>query len=452
MILERVARAPGSEVAVVGLGLSGAAATRLLRQAGLRVYGSDAGTTPALEKRRAELQALGADVELGGHDLGRIGRAAVCIVSPGIAPEAPPIAAAHRASIPVFAEAALGLEAMPGVQYIAVTGTNGKSTTTALVGHLLGAAGYRALAAGNLGTPLSEVALEPVKPEWIAVELSSFQLHDMPQIRPTVGVLTNLQPDHLDRYPSLAEYYGDKARLFANAGAESLWVINADDPESESMVRAVPGQKVRFSVHRSADGWYDGPKGELRLGAETLLPRAELGLLGDHNVANALAAALAVRAVGVDRSVLAGGLRTFHGLPHRLEPVGEVDGVLWINDSKATNLASTEVAAQALDRPFVLLLGGRHKGAPYTSLGPALKDRCRGVVAYGEAQPIIVRDLKGSGVPVVQAGTFDEVIEQARALARPGDAVLLSPACSSYDMFNNYEERGARFREAVRSW
>lgn len=452
MILEKAVRNPGSEVAVVGLGRSGVAATRLLRQAGFRVYSSDSGRSSVLEDRLAELTALGAHVELGSHDLARIERAAVCIVSPGIAPEAPPIAVAHRARIPVYAEAALGLEAMPGVKYIAVTGTNGKSTTTALIGHLLGQAGYRALAAGNLGTPLSEIALEPVKPEWIAVELSSFQLHDMPDVRPTVGVLTNLQPDHLDRYGSLSDYYADKARLFANADAESLWVLNADDPESATMVRTVPGRQVRFSVKGVADGWYDRPRNILRLGADELLTRDELGLLGDHNVANALAASLAVRGVGVDASMLAAGLRTFRGLPHRLEPVGEVDGVLWINDSKATNLASTEVAATAVDRPFVLLLGGRHKGAPYTSLGPVLQGRCRGVVAYGEARPIIVGDLAGSGVPVVQAGTFQEVLQRARELARPGDAVLLSPACSSYDMFTNYEERGARFREAVQSW
>lgn len=450
MILERGAR--GGEVAVLGLGRSGVAATRLLRQGGIRVYASDSGHSPTLETRRAELAGLGADVELGGHDLDRIARAAVCVVSPGIAPEAPPIAAAHRAGVPVYAEAALGLEAMPGIKYIAVTGTNGKSTTTALIGHLLSQGGYRAFAAGNLGTPLSEIAVEPVKPEWLAIELSSFQLHDMPDLRPAVGVLTNLQPDHLDRYACLADYYADKARLFGNAVAESLWVVNADDAASLAMASGVAGTRVRFSVRGPAEGWYDRERGVLRIGNAELLSREELGLLGDHNVANALAAALAVRGVGVEPAGLAPGLRTFRGLPHRMEQVAEVDGVLWINDSKATNLASTEVAAAALTRPFVLLLGGRHKGVPYTSLGAILRERCRAIVAYGEAQPIIARDLAGSGVPVVLAATFDEVLERARALARPGDAVLLSPACSSYDMFTNYEERGGRFREIVQSW
>jgi UDP-N-acetylmuramoylalanine--D-glutamate ligase len=185
------------------------------------------------------------------------------------------------------------------------------------------------------------------------------------------------------------------------------------------------------------------------LGERPLLPRDELPLLGDHNVANALAAALAAREAGADPSRLADGLRTFRAIPHRVEPVREVGGVLWVNDSKSTNVTSTEVAVAALERPFVLLLGGRHKGAPYTPLIPLLRTRCRGVVAYGEAEPIVAADLAGA-VPVERAGRdFDMVLATARRLARPGDAVLLSPACSSYDMFTNYEERGDRFRAAV---
>ncbi len=436
---------------MLGLGRSGAAATRLLREGGIRVYASDRGETPLLARQREELLALGAEVDLGGHDLPRIERAAGCVVSPGIPPEAPPIAAAHSAGVPVVAEAALGLEAMPGMQYIAVTGTNGKSTTTALVGHLLGHAGYRALAAGNIGMPLCEVAIAPILPEWLAVELSSFQLHDMPVVSAVAGILTNLEPDHLDRYESLAEYFADKARLFRNAEAESLWVINADNPPSMEMTRNVEGRRLHFSLRGPADGWRDRG-GELRLGRQKLIDREELPLLGDHNVANALAAALAVHGVGVEIEAIAQGLRTFHGLPHRMEVIRDLDGVTWINDSKATNLASTTVAVAALDRPFVLLLGGRHKGAPYTPLAESLRPGCRAVVAYGESQPMILNDLAASGVPVERGGSFEEVLDRARALARPGDVVLLSPACSSYDMFANYEERGARFREVVNRW
>jgi UDP-N-acetylmuramoylalanine--D-glutamate ligase len=286
----------------------------------------------------------------------------------------------------------------------------------------------------------------------MAVELSSFQLHDMIAIRATVGVLTNLAPDHLDRYASLDEYYRDKARLFQHASSQSVWVSNADDAASRERVEGVNGTHLRFTTRRRADGWYDRDAGRLMLEGEALLPRAELSLLGDHNVANALAASLAARKMGVDASRIAEGLRTFRALPHRLEPVREVDGVLWINDSKATNIASTEVAVAAMARPFVLLLGGRHKGEPYTRLGRALARGARAVVAYGEAGPIVQQDLAGAGVSVVAAEGFDDVVRRARALARAGDAVLLSPACSSYDMFNNYEERGRRFREIVEGW
>ncbi len=450
MILERGIR--GGEIAVVGLGRSGVAATRLLRQVGVSVYASDRGSGPRLLAHRDELVALGAVVELGGHDLDRIGRAAGCVISPGIPPDAPPLAVAREQGVPVVAEAALGLESLPGVRYIAVTGTNGKSTTTALAGHLLGQAGYRALAAGNIGTPLCEIAIEPIRPEWLAIELSSFQLHDMPVVRPAAGVLTNLEPDHLDRYPSLAAYYADKALLFRDAEPESLWVINRDNEASLRMVEPVPGRRLHFSLRTPAEGWYDREAGMLRLGREELLRREEFPLLGDHNVANALAAALAVRGTGIEVAAIAEGLRTFRGLPHRMERVRDLNGVLWINDSKATNLGSTRVAVSALDRPFVLLLGGRHKGAPYTSLAESLRGRCRAVIAFGEAGPLVMKDLAGAGVPLEAGDTFEAVLERARALARPGDAVLLSPACSSYDMFENYEERGARFREVVQGW
>jgi UDP-N-acetylmuramoylalanine--D-glutamate ligase len=440
------------ETAVIGLGRSGSAVVRLLRRSGTAVYGSDAGRSPALEQAAAELRALGAEVDLGGHDLARIGRAALCVVSPGVPPVAPPLLAARLAGVPVRAEADLGLEALDGVPYAAVTGTNGKTTTTALIGHLLVAGGKRAVTAGNIGTPLSQVALGRTRPEAMAVELSSFQLHDMTALRPAVGVLTNLAPDHLDRYPSLEEYYADKARLFQHASPGSVWVSNADDAASRDRVQGVPGRHLRFSTREPGDAWYDRARDRLMVEGLPVLDRGELPLLGDHNVANALAAALAVRVLGLDPPALAEGLRSFRALAHRMEPVRELEGVLWINDSKSTNLASTRVAVRGMTRPTLLLLGGRHKGEPYTVLAPALTGRARAIVAYGEAGPIVVRDLAGAGVPVVSAGSFDQVMARARELARPGDAVLLSPACSSYDMFDNYEARGRRFREIVEGW
>jgi UDP-N-acetylmuramoylalanine--D-glutamate ligase len=313
----------------------------------------------------------------------------------------------------------------------------------------LSVAGIPTETAGNIGRPLCEVAAASAPPPWLALELSSFQLHDAPHLRPAVGVLTNLAPNHLDRYRSLEEYYQDKAQLFRNAEDDSVWVTNADDPVAQEMTRSVPGRHLKFSIEQRADAWYDRPGKRLMLSRTEALPRAELPLLGDHNVANALAALLVAKELGASIDRIAEGMRSFRAIPHRVEPIREVDGVLWINDSKSTNVTSTEVAIAALDRPFVLLLGGRHKGEPYTRLAePLRRGSCRAVVAYGEARELIVRDL-GTHLDVVPAGAFEDVLTQAQRLARPGDAVLLSPACSSYDMFTNYEERGERFRQAV---
>lgn len=436
----------GGHVAVIGLGKSGTAATRLLVREGVRVYASDASPAPYAGAAAETLRSLpGVEVELGRHDAAKIRAAAGVVVSPGVPPDAPPLVAARAAGVPIVSELDLGFRGLSGVRCIAVTGTNGKTTTTALIAHLLAQAGLRAEAAGNIGRPLADVALAAEPPQWLAVEVSSFQLHDSPHFAPEIGVLTNLAPDHLDRYPDVAAYYADKRLLFRNATDDSVWVVNGDDPAALELAANARGRRVRFSLRGPSDGWYDAAERSLRLGGGELLRRDALQLLGLHNVANALAAALAVQEAGIGPAAIAEGLRTFRPLPHRLEPVGEVNGVRWINDSKATNVASTVVAIEAMDRPFVLLLGGRHKGEPYTSLVPLLQPRCRLVVAYGEAGALVEHDLAGR-VPLERGGDFDDVVARARRAARPGDAVLLSPACSSYDMFANYEERGATFR------
>lgn len=433
-------------VAVIGLGKSGTAATRLLVREGVRVYASDASPAPYAGAAAETLRSLpGVEVELGRHDAAKIRAAAGVVVSPGVPPDAPPLVAARAAGVPIVSELDLGFRGLSGVRCIAITGTNGKTTTTALIAHLLAQAGLRAEAAGNIGRPLTDVALAAEPPQWLAVEVSSFQLHDSPHFAPEIGVLTNLAPDHLDRYPDVAAYYADKRLLFRNATDDTVWVVNGDDPTALELAANARGRRVRFSLRGPSDGWYDAAERSLRLGGGELLRRDGLQLLGLHNVANALAAALAVQEAGIGPAAIAEGLRTFRPLPHRLEPVGEVNGVRWINDSKATNVASTVVAIEAMDRPFVLLLGGRHKGEPYTSLVPLLRSRCRLVVAYGEAGPLVEHDLAGR-VPLERGGDFADVVARARRAARPGDAVLLSPACSSYDMFANYEERGATFR------
>jgi UDP-N-acetylmuramoylalanine--D-glutamate ligase len=434
------------EVAVIGIARSGLAAGRWLLAQGLRVYASDAG--PGLGDAPAALRAAGAAVDTGGHDLARIGRAAAAIVSPGVPPDAAPVRAARQAGVPLHSEIDLGARALTRTRLAVVTGTNGKSTTTALVAHLLSEGGLPCPPVGNIGRPLIELALDPDPPPWAAVEVSSFQLHDSPGLVPAVGVLTNLAPDHLDRYPDVESYYADKRLLFRNATADSVWVLNGDDPAVLELAGAAAGIRRRWRTAGPADAWLDRAEGALTLDGAPLLPRDRLPLLGDHNVENALAGALVARAAGVPPDRIARGLTTFRGLPHRLETVATVGGVVWINDSKATNVASAAMAIRAMERPFVLLMGGKHKGQPYTPLVPLIGQRCRGVIAFGEAAPLIDADLRAA-VRLERVETLKDAAARAREWARPGDAVLLSPACSSFDQFTNYERRGETFRALV---
>ena len=442
-----------SEIAVIGLARSGRAVATLLRKHGYNVYASDLASSPDTGRCAEELRSQGIAVDVGRHDLERLARASLVVTSPGVPPSARPLAFSRENGIRVASEVEIALHFLDGPRVIAVTGTNGKTTTTALIAHLLRGLDLEAVEAGNIGTPLSEIAIREQQPKWISLEMSSFQLHDTPSLKPEVGVLTNLSPDHLDRYATVEEYYADKARLFANANGDSLWVVNDDDKTVMAMVRDVAGRKYPFSLtSNEAPGYFDSVRSELVVLGAPLLQRHDLPLLGPHNVANALAACLAVMVADRShqtqkaRKGMAAALRTFRSLPHRLELVGEFGGVQWINDSKATNVSSAAVAIDGMERPTVLLLGGRHKGEAYTPLVDAVRKKVKRVIAYGEAAAMIATDLRPV-VDVVRLGSdFDEVIRTARATARAGEAILLSPACSSYDMFSNYEERGERFR------
>jgi UDP-N-acetylmuramoylalanine--D-glutamate ligase len=443
------------EIAVIGLARSGRAVATLLARNGHTVYASDSANTPTLQETGAALEREQVAVDLGTHNMDRVLRSSLVVVSPGVPPDTPVIAQAQRKGIDVVNEVEIALRFLPNQPYIAVTGTNGKTTTTALVAHLLQALGLRAVAAGNIGMALSEVALDPALPQWVALEVSSYQLHFTPGIRPQVGILTNVSPNHLDRYRSVEEYYADKKLLFRNAEPASTWVTNADDAVVAGLADGAAGVHARFSTTDRADAHFDRPSDQLTVLGQPLMRRADLQLLGDHNVANALAAALAVMLADGDHRSLASsakiaeGLRTFHSLEHRIELVRESNGVVWINDSKSTNVTATLVAVRGMTRPTILLLGGRHKGESYLGLGDELKRTVKRVIAYGEAAEEITRDLEGI-VPVEQGGTnFTQVIERARRAAAPGDAVLLSPACSSFDMFDNYEKRGIEFKRLV---
>lgn len=450
-------RLDGAEVAIIGLGVSGHAAARLALTKGGKVYVSDSRADAPAAAGGADLGALGADVEWGGHDLDRVARADLVVVSPGIPSDAPVLRALAQRGVRWISEPELAFRFFSG-PLIAVTGTNGKTTTTLLVAHLLEAAGTRVAVGGNVGGGLapaaSDLALRTEPTDWYVVEMSSFQLAGIDRFRPDIGVVTNLSPDHLDRYRTVEAYYADKARLFDNADDHSRWVLPFGDEAVATLAGDAAGGRFWFSERPApgAHAWV-GDDGRLTLALgrpEPLLPADELPLLGAHNRANALAAALAAGLAGTDPAVLGEGLRTARPLPHRLEPVVERGGILWVNDSKATNVAATRSALLSLDRPLVLLLGGKDKGEDYGPLRAAVAGRVRHVVAYGAAGPRIAASLEGS-VPVqLEEGDLAAVVDAARAAARPGDVILLSPACSSFDMFDDYGHRGRVFAELAR--
>jgi UDP-N-acetylmuramoylalanine--D-glutamate ligase len=445
------------QVGILGLARSGQAAARLALAAGHTVFASDAGTGDAVREAAEAVRRAGGEAETGGHSVDRLAECDVLVVSPGIPPDAAVLRDARLREVPVISELEFAYRHLRA-PVIAVTGTNGKTTVTAWVAHLLSEAGVEAVAAGNIGLALSEVALRDPAPEWVVVEASSYQLGGVDRFAPRIGVVTNLAPDHLDRYPDLASYYGDKARLFSNASHESTWILNGEDPAVLSLAGDAPGARLLFRAASTPapgeDGAWVSPEGELvvRLGErEEGLGRAdELRLLGPHNRSNALAAALAAYVVLGGGSFLASALRSFSPLSHRLEPVGTAAGALWVNDSKATNVASARVAIEAMERPTVLLLGGRHKGESYAPLAEAMPGRVKAVVAYGEAADRIAGELGSAGVAVDRVtGPFASVVARAAELAAPGDAVLLAPACASFDMFRDYEDRGREFARLV---
>jgi len=446
----------GQRIGVLGLARSGLAAARLALARGATVYASDASDTEPLRKAAEEVRAAGGEADVGEHDPSKLAACDRVVVSPGIPLDAPILREAGVERDRLLSEVDLALEQLD-VPLAAVTGTNGKTTVTALLAHLLQQAGMDAPAAGNIGTPLCEVALQDETPDAVALEISSFQLALTDRLNPAVGVLTNLAPDHLDRYPTLDAYYADKQRLFRNAGPGSVWVVNGEDDAVSAMTEGVPGRRFLFRVKSKPaanehGGWLAGDELHLRLegGEERLVERGELLILGLHNTANALAAAVTARLLGADLESVRDGLRTFGAPAHRLEVVGERDGVRWINDSKATNLASTRVAVRSMDRPTVLLMGGRHKGEPYAELISDLQARVRTVVTFGEAGPDIAAALEDR-IPLERVdGGLKAAVARAASLAEPGDAILLAPACSSYDEFPNFERRGEAFTRLAR--
>jgi len=450
----------GRKVVVLGLGDTGLSMARWLarRGAGVRVADSRSDPPHAATLAR-ELPQV--PLATGAFDAGTLRGADVIAISPGLDRRAQPVADAIKRGVPVVGDVELFAQALneaasrqpPAARpkVVAITGSNGKSTVTAMTGEVLRAAGRKTVVAGNIGTPvldaLGAIEAGAPAPEVFVLELSSFQLESTASLEPDAAAMLNLCEDHLDRYDGMESYAAAKARVFAGNGVQ---VLNRDDRRSLGMKH--PGRThYTFGAGRPGSGTEWGISGEtLARGSRSLMAVAELPLAGLHNAANALAAHALAHAVGAPDESLAQALRSFRGLPHRMQQVAEHRGVLFLDDSKGTNVGATVAALSGMRRPVVLIAGGEGKGQDFTPLAPAVKQRARAVVLIGRDADQLARAIAASGVPIERAAGMDEAVAAAFRASREGDAVLLSPACASFDMFRNYAHRGEAFVAAVR--
>ena len=440
----------GRRVLVVGLGRSGVAAATVLAAVAARVVACDEKPLRELGPE-ADLSAAGVEVRAGDQRPELLEGVDLLIRSPGVPWEAPLIVAARDAGVEVIGELELGYRLLVTDRLVAVTGSNGKSTTTALLGETFRCAGEGAAVAGNIGAALTAAAPALKPTDVVVAEVSSFQMEDAVTFRPRAAVLLNLAPDHLDRHGTAEEYYRLKWRVFENQTDDDVAVLNADDAAVAAMER--PRSSVLlFSVRPlSVPGvWLDGEEIRYDVGGErgTLMRASELRLPGRHNLSNGMAATCAAMALGAPAGACAEALRAFEGLPHRLEFAGEVAGVRYVNDSKATNVASALTALACYEGPVVLIAGGKGKGEDFAPLAKAAAGKVRVAVLYGAAREDLAAVFEGV-VPVAFAETVEEAVREAAASSEAGDVVLLAPACTSWDQYRDFEERGDDFKRVV---
>jgi UDP-N-acetylmuramoylalanine--D-glutamate ligase len=435
-------------VTVAGAARSGLAAAELLARRGARVTLSD---TRSDAPETVPLRALGVQLELGGHQTETFTSADLVVLSPGVSPETPAVQAARDRGVPVIAEIELASRWLQG-RVIAITGTKGKSTTTALTGRMLEAAGFKVTVGGNIGAPLSAQVGESTPETFHVVETSSFQLEQIDTFHPWIAVMLNVSPDHLDRHPTVEAYAAAKARIFENQDARDFAVINADDPAVLEIARRGRATARPFArsgaIHLGTvveDGWIVDRRRDM---AERLVPLDAIHLLGPHLVNDVMAAATVGAIAGAAPDAMTAAVDAFHGLEHAMELVAEVHGVRFVNDSKATNVESALRSIESFDRGLVPIIGGKFKGGDLRLLREPLKMRAKAVVAIGEARPL-VREALADVIEVHEADTFGGAIARAYELAKPSGVVLLAPACASFDMFRDYAERGRRFKEEV---
>jgi len=439
-------------VTVVGLARSGLAACTVLAERGALVVGTDRSPRETLRGDLAGLEARGVRIETGGHRTESFLAADLIVISPGVPTGLPLLAQARSREIPVWGEVELASR-LTAARFLGITGTNGKSTTTSLVGAMLESASFPVVVAGNIGTALCEVVTTLTPSHWVVAELSSFQLETIVSFRPQVAALLNLAPDHLDRYADLDAYYAAKARIFMNQTADDYAVLNADDPPTLAWARGVRSQPRLFSRMRTmGDGAFvrDGRLIVRRDGrTDAVCGVGEIRIPGLHNLENGLAAAAMASAIGVPPAAIGEALRRFPGLPHRLELVAEMDGVRYVNDSKGTNVGAVLKSLEGYAGGVILIAGGKDKGGDFGPLRPLVASRVKTLLLIGQARQAI-RDQLAGACPMEEAPTLEAAVARGAAIAVAGDTVLLSPACASFDMFRDFEHRGDVFRQAVR--
>ena len=438
----------GARVVVLGAARSGVAAAELLARRGGRVILSDIRDSISEAER---LEAAGVRLELGGHRPDTLADAELIVLSPGVSPRLPAVDRARQQGTPVISEVELAARWLRG-RIVAVTGTKGKTTTTVLTGQMFEADGHHVLVGGNVGTALSS-QVESSSPDVVhVVELSSFQLELTDRFRPWIAVMLNLSPDHLDRHASFREYAEAKARIFSNQTSTDAMVINADDPNVLEIARRGRARRLMYGLNHPPDEGVvvvdETVAHRTAGGVRPLLPVSSVRLRGRHLLSDVVAAAAVGTVAGVSPSGMRSAVESFTGLEHTLESVGEVDGIRFVNDSKATNVMAARAAIECFDDGVVVILGGRFKGGDLQDLVPAIRSRVDRVIAIGEARPRL-RAAFGDHVLVEDAEQMSDAVQRAFAVARPGGVVLLAPACASLDMFTDYAERGRAFKREV---
>ncbi len=440
-------------VLVVGLGKSGMAAALFLKARGARVTVSDTRSAAALAHEIPALLEAGIMVESGGHGLLTFRRQDLIVVSPGVPLETPEVAQAAALGMPVMGELELAARFLQG-EVVAITGSNGKTTTTTLVGKIFADAGLPTLLGGNIGLPVIELVGAAKSETWNLLEVSSFQLETVSEFRPKIAAVLNITPDHLDRHKTFSNYAAAKTKITAQQTDEDFLVLNAEDKAAQIVAATTKAQIFWFSALRQIkQGAFVHGESVFFLAkeggkAEPVLPVAEIALKGAHNVENVLAAVCVARLAGISAESIRSSVRGFRAVEHRLELVGTVAGVEFYNDSKATNVDAAMKAVASFAGDIHLILGGKDKDSDYTVLGPLVRERVKVVYTVGSAAEKIERQLAGMA-KIESAGTIERAVTLAAEAALPGDVVLLAPACASFDQFENYEHRGRVFREQV---